>query len=171
MADALKALARRPLTAAELRDRLAKREWGADEIDETLERLGADGYVDDAKLALDFIVLRSARLAVGPLKLIADLRKRGVSESVARTAWRQAMESGDLDSLAALRHRMRRQLSATDRPLDSRGYARVYNALLRAGFEGEHIRRELEPYRGSDASRDSSDAQYPTANEASHDVP
>ena len=171
MADALKALARRPLTDAELRDRLAKREWGADEIDETLERLRAGGYVDDAKLALDFIVLRSARLAVGLLKLIADLRKRGVSESVARTAWRQAIDSGDLDSLAVLRHRLRRQLSSAERPLDSRGYARVYNALLRAGFEGEHIRKELEPYRGSDPSRDPNDSQFSTTNEASHDVP
>jgi len=171
MADALKALARRPLTDAELRDRLAKREWDSSEIDETLERLLEDGYVDDAKLAFDFIVLRSGRLALGPLKLIGDLRKRGVSEAVAWSAWRQAVDSGDVDLPAALHRRLHKQLRDADRPLDPKGYARVYNALLRAGFESEPIRKELEPYRASEPSRDPEDSLFSKTDEASHDVP
>lgn len=171
MSEALNALARRPLTEAELRERLLKREWGESAIESVVMRLREEGYIDDARLALDYVVLRSARLAIGPLKLIAALRNRGVSEEVARAAWRAAVEAGDVDPRGALRRRIERQAGSVDAPLDSKAYARVYNAALRAGFESGDVRRELGQRRGSDPVHESQDSSCSTASEASHDVP
>ena len=64
----------------------------------TLERLLEDRLCRRRQAGLDFIVLRSARLALGPRRLIGDLRKRGVRGGRAERV-AQAVDSGDVDHL------------------------------------------------------------------------
>jgi hypothetical protein len=62
---------------------------------------------------------------------------------------------GEVDPLEILRGRIRKQLAGRERPLDGRAWRRVYSTMLRAGFDHETVRRELEPYRSdSDPSED-----------------
>jgi len=162
-AAALRLLARRPLSLAEVHARLERQGYGPDEIEEACGRLGELGYLDDARLALDFIVTRAARLSHGPEKLVEALCRRGVERTVAHAALDRARAEGELDDLDLLRRRLRRHLRDPHGPLDRRDYARVYNALRRAGFDPEAIRRELDSYR-EPASHD-----QPTTDETTDD--
>jgi regulatory protein len=128
-------LARRPLSRVEVRTRLERRGHGPDEIEAACERLGELGYLDDADLAFDFILARSTRLSHGPEKLVDALCRRGVERVVAEAALQRARAEGELCDADLLRRRLRRHLREPEGPLDRRDYARVYNALRRAGFD------------------------------------
>jgi len=145
--DGARLLARRPLSEAELRERLEKRGHAAEAVDRACDRLGRAGYLDDGRLAMDYIVTRSHRLGHGPERLLRELRDRGVDADVARRALDRVVQEGDLDPLEILRRRIGRLVPAGGGQLDGRHWRRVYNALIRAGFDTESVRRELEPYR------------------------
>jgi regulatory protein len=147
-ADALSLLARRPRTSQELDQELERRGHGREAIDEARRRVESDGYLDDAALALHFIGARANRLGHGPARLIGDLLRRGVSPEVAERAWQIAVEQGEVDPADLLRRAVVRRLKGRAK-LDSRAVARVYNALLRAGYDGLEVQRELEGYRAA----------------------
>ena len=140
---ALRWLASRPLTEAEIRARLAAKGFGADEVECTVEHLSAERLIDDAALAADFIVLRSRRLRLGKQRLIRELERRGVASSIAERAYRQAVESGDLDPRAILHEAVERRLKR-DPERTAAASRRVYNALLRAGFPAAELYAELK---------------------------
>ena len=145
--DALAMLVRRPLTAAEVRKRLLERGHAAGAIDEVLRRLAAAGYVDDFKLASHYLQARAERGGRGPRRLLAELARRGVPDAIAQRAWRELVESGDLDPAALAAKEARRRAAVYGGRLDRKRYAAVYNALFRAGFEPETIRVAIDPYR------------------------
>ena len=147
--EALRLLGIRPLTVAELRQRLEARGHAPDAIDEVAERVERQGYVDDAELARNYIVSRALRLGHGPRRLIEDLVRRGVARDTARAAWACAVDRGDLDCEALLRRELERRLGPAPAELDPRNQRRVYNALLRAGFEASAVHRALVARRGS----------------------
>jgi len=147
-AEALRLLARRPRSRRELCIELERKGHKSAAIDEAVTRVEASGYLNDEKLAQHFITARADRLLHGPQRLLADLERRGVSRALAERALRKAVESGDVAPLALLRRAIRRRLAGREQ-LDSAGYARMYNALLRAGYGGTDVRRELEPYRSA----------------------
>ena len=142
-------LRRRPRTRAELTRELQRLGHESGEIDESLSALEASGYVNDAELARHYIRTRAARLGHGRERLIAELERRGVSRVLAEQAWNEALESGEVAPLEQLRGAIQRRIQGRRR-LDSNGFARVYNALLRAGYDAGEIRRELEPYHTGD---------------------
>ena len=141
--EALSILARRPLTEAELRRRLAARDHSDEDVHEACAYLRKAGYVDDGRLALDFIVLRAERLGHGPSRLTDELCRRGVEREVAESALQRAIDQGDLDPQRLLRRRLERLLRDAPTQPGLRDRVRVYNALRRAGFDGDAIRREL----------------------------
>ncbi len=141
-------LARRPLSRAEILGRLADKGVPPDRIERTVADLEAERLIDDEALALDFIVLRSARLRRGKDRLIRELEGRGVDRSVAERAYGRAVESGDVDPhgimVEAVTTRLRRE-----RELDPAALRRVYNALLRAGFPAEGLYAEIKRQRAA----------------------
>jgi regulatory protein len=139
---ALRWLARRPLTEAEIRRRLAGRGIAPAEVERTLGELIAAGLIDDEALAADYIVLRSRRLRLGKERLLRDLRRRGVDADVAQRAYRAAVDDGDVEPDALLREAVARRLARESRPTDA-ARRRVYNALLRAGFSAAELNAEL----------------------------
>jgi regulatory protein len=144
---ALRLLGRRPLSESELSARLEQRGHTGESIEACCKRLLEMGYLDDQKLALEFIVTRAERLGHAPRRLVDQLCRRGIKRTVAQAALRVAVARGDVSELDLLRRRLRRHLKGASGPLDQRGFARVYNALRRAGFQDEVIRQEIEPYR------------------------
>jgi regulatory protein len=153
--EALRLVALRPRTEFELHEMLRVRGYAEAEIERAAAMLRRAGHLDDAKLAAHFIASRADRLGHGPVRLIADLERRGISRSLAEAAWREAVESGAIDPLEILRRHLRRKLGTNSPNLDRKRYARVYNALCRAGFDAADVRRELgrEP-RSSDEADD-----------------
>ncbi len=143
--DGVRRLARRPLTVRELRDRLEKSGHPGREIDAALDRLQAEGALDDLALASHYMSVRMDRLGHGPNRLLRDLIRRGVDKSVAQAALDAGLAEMDLDPEQVLRREVERRIG--DESLTPRTYRRVYNAMLRAGFEPLSIRRALDRFR------------------------
>ena len=144
--DAVRMLARRPLSRREVTDRLRRRGHAADAVDGALARLEGNGSVNDAALARHLIETRAASAGRGPERTIAELVARGVDEAVAANAWREAHGSGAIDDDALLARAVRRRLGPPPGRADRGRLARVYNALLSEGFEREAIASALAAY-------------------------
>ena len=140
----MRLLAQKPLTETELRQRLQARGHDAATVDRTCRRLSEEGYLDDRKLASDFILARTERRGHGPRRLVEELCRRGVSREVAEATFQGVVEQGDVAVDELLLRQIRRRIGTAD-SIDSRAYRRVYNALRRAGFEDDAIRRQLQP--------------------------
>ena len=144
-AEAVRYLARRPLTVLELQDRLRQDGHAAGAVEAVLERLLAEGSLDDRALASHYMSTRMTRLGHGPERLVRDLVGRGVDAAVAGEALATGLRQGDLDPEGILRREIDRRLPGDT--ITPREHRRVYNAMLRAGFEPLSIRRAMERYR------------------------
>jgi len=89
---ALRLLALRGRSRAELRKKLADRDFTESVIDRVLENLGGLGYLDDGAFAAN----RARHLAVnrlyGDRKIAEQLREKGVDPEAARAAIREVRE-------------------------------------------------------------------------------
>lgn len=151
LARALREIARRPLTVAELRGVLLRARHSPEEVDRVASHLRQAGQLDDLALACHFILTRSERLGHGRARLLADLERRGVERTVAEAAWTRSLREESVDPGRALARQIERRVGGAGRKLGERDYARVYNALLRAGFEPGAVEAALESYRAGDA--------------------
>ena len=139
---AVKALARRARSAAEIRSLLEKRQARKTNIEIILRRLRENGYLDDARFARWFVFARLENDLQGPRRVRQDLERRGVAPEIAR----KAVDSGyqEVDEAGLLRRHIARKL----RP--SRPFAKpsevvsLHRRLLRAGFASDTIVRELK---------------------------
>ena len=136
---------------------MAGKGFGAEEVDRTVDDLLANRYLDDDALALDFVLLRSARMRLGKGRLMRELAHRGVDAGVADRAYHRAVESGELDPESLLRESVARRLKR-ERDLTAAAMRRVYNALLRAGFPAAELYAELKRQR--DALDDLAEHEY-----------
>jgi len=165
--DASRLLAVRPRTAHELRAGLRRRGHAAEAIEAALERLRAAGQLDDEALALHYVLTRGPRLGHGRARLLADLERRGVEPATARRAFERAVELGYVDPAAQLERAVERRVRSYPAGLDGRAYARVYNALLRAGFEAGPIVAALAAHRrGDGAGADDVEGAYGSDDES-----
>ncbi|WP_210725871.1 regulatory protein RecX [Modicisalibacter radicis] len=87
--DAIRLLARREYSRAELAGRLAARHHDAESVQQTLDALEAEGLQSDARFAESFVRSRLAR-GQGPMKVRAGLNERGIDRELARTALDEA---------------------------------------------------------------------------------
>ncbi len=145
--EALGLISRKPRTVAELRETLSGQDYPPAAVEDAVAYLVDRGWLDDLKLATDFIVLRARRLGHGPRRLLGDLRRRGVDRDVAQTAWDQAVSQGEIELRSLTQRALRRRLPAEAGPTEPRLFARVYNAMLRSGFDASDVDKEMEPYR------------------------
>jgi regulatory protein len=148
---ALRRLARRDHSEAELRRALATRGHPEDEIDEALDRLRAQRYLDDETFAERFARSRLESHGQGRRRIRQGLRQRGLAtetvEAGLRSALRDVDEDEVLDSLA------RRYWRQHTRVEPARRLPRLWGFLLRRGFPAAHVRRRLQALwpRWSDA--------------------
>jgi regulatory protein len=127
---AVRLLAARPHFRAELEAKLAQRGYPEEEIAAALDRLTAEGYLDDVQAARDFVAHRLEQKAEGRLRLQAELVRRGASEEAVAAALAEV----PADDLEAAREAAERW-SRSHRP-DPAGLARH---LARKGFSRRAI--------------------------------
>lgn len=155
---ALRALARRPLTEAELYRALERAGHATEDVEAIVARLRGAGHLDDRRLAEQ--VLRShARRGHASARAEQDLARRGV----ARAAIEAALEElARVDGPPpALGEQLRALLARERATLDARALRRVYNRLLRAGFPEPEVRAALEPLFLQSAPEDDHDHDVP----------
>ncbi len=119
-------------------------------MEAVLDRLEEAGLVDDARLAAGLLLSGSSRPGRAPERLFREIERRGIPAEIVRAAWRRLVAAGDVDPSGGLEREAARRLAAEGGALDRRGFARVYNALLRAGFEPEAVEAALASRRPPD---------------------
>ena len=148
---ALRALARRSHTLAELEAKLARRSDSEEDVSEILSRLRQHGYLDDERVAEAHSALRRDQALVGQKRVLAELRRRGVEESLAEKAVTDAYRELDESDLARQFLRRRFGSLAQGPPVDDRKVVlRLYRALLRAGFEHSAVLDALHDVSSND---------------------
>lgn len=138
--DAIRLLARREYSCAELQARLAAKGHGAADVAACLERLAEQGLQSDERFAEHFIRSRVGR-GQGPLKILAELGSRGVDGAFAQAALAEyeAAEGVDWNQLAC---------DTLARRFDSPGSvprerARRERFLAGRGFDFDQVRHAL----------------------------
>jgi regulatory protein len=138
---AVKMLAGRELSEAQVRQRLARRQYDADDIDRAIERLKAGGYIDDARAAAVIARHETTVRRRGKLRVIGRLRAAGISRAEADRAVQQVSQDIDADALldSALEKRMR----GRTRIDDEKEFQRLYRYLVGQGFEPDRVLARL----------------------------
>ena len=146
MADAyltaLTMLSRRELSEAQVRTRLARKEFAADDIDAAVERLLQDGTLNDRRVALAAARLESAVRHRGRSRVIQKLRTLGIGNEIAESAVSEVFEEVDEGALLdrAFERRLRGQ---APKDLDAKGRGRIVRGLAGQGFAIEAILKRL----------------------------
>ncbi len=132
---ALGLLARREHSRRELTDKLRARDFGDEAIREALDGLEEQGWLDEDRFIESFVRSRVQR-AYGPMKIKAELARRGIDRVRAERALGAMQEEWPAIAEQALSHRFGTTIPAT--PDDHR---RFRSFLLRRGFVAEQVAR------------------------------
>jgi regulatory protein len=133
MGDAYRLLGHRARSREELRRRLLAKEHDEHAVDDALDRLAADGFVDDAAFARSYVADKRQLQSWGTERIRRGLRELGVDAASVDEALGERHagggEEGELDrALGVLRRR-----GTPDPPLDA-ARRRAFQALQRRGF-------------------------------------
>jgi regulatory protein len=143
--DGLKMLARRELSEAQVRDRLARKGYGPDAVAEAVARLRGERAIDDARVA-DTIVRHETRTKRrGKRRVQLRLERAGLTTATARKAVDEAFKS--IDDRALLEAALARRLRGRDRAADDREFQRLFRYLVAQGFDSDAVMRALEARR------------------------
>ena len=135
-------LARRELSEAQVRQRLARRGHSEHAIDEAVARLRGERAIDDQRVA-DAIARRESS-AGRRSKLGAQWRieQAGIAPPTARRSVEEAYSATDPEALLAAS--IAKRLRGRSEIADEREFQRLYRYFLRHGFEPDRIIRALK---------------------------
>ncbi len=139
---AVKLLAARPRSVAELRDRLARGRYvNKDTVDEVIGRLREYGYLDDERFAFSYASYKVKQRPVGRRRLQRDLTFKKVNRDVANEAldhvFAETSEADLIDRAIEKRIRLR------GRPTDAVEAKKLFDHLLRQGFPFELVSEKV----------------------------
>ena len=100
MRAAIRALEQRPRSSAELRERLQRKGYEAEAIDQALERLQQLGLINDADFARRWIENRQLLRPRGPGALRNELRHKGIASALIDEALADQSLLGDISAQA-----------------------------------------------------------------------
>ncbi|MBV9291273.1 MAG: regulatory protein RecX [Frankiales bacterium] len=151
-AIALRMLERQPRTRAELARGMARRGVPADAAAAVLDRFTEVGLIDDEAFAAAWVDSRHAGRGLGRRALSAELRRRGVDDSVVRET---VATVSDEDEAAAARALVRRKLATMQRLPRETQLRRLVAMLARKGFgQGLAMQVVREAVAGAEAEAD-----------------
>jgi len=147
---ALRQLARRELSEAQIRQRLSRRGFTPDDIDDTVTRLRQDGSLDDARVAGAIARSQVSLKKRGERRVRREIEAAGIAPALAERAVADVYAEVDADALlaAAIDRRL-----GTRRLEDDREMARLYRYLLGQGFDADRAMAALRARRKSSTGR------------------
>jgi regulatory protein len=137
---ALRLLAQRRLTEAQLFAKLGRKGFDDETVAAAVASCKRDGLIDDALYAALYV--ETKRAAVGDSRLVAELVKRGIDRDAARERV-AAAESSEADRIGAAYDRIRR-----GKP--DLSYQSAARKLERLGFPASMIYRVLRERAGAE---------------------
>ncbi len=134
--SALRALAQRRLTESQLWRCLDRRGFSDEEIRSAVAVCKDEGYIDDRLFA--YLYVEQKHKAVGDVKLVAELIKRGIDRQEAFGAIARSRATQDERCDDALRRVLRKNASPN--------YSTAARTLERLGFPSSLIYRKLREH-------------------------
>lgn len=130
---ALKFIAPRERSCAEVRAKLVKAGFSAAEIDGTVERLNGAGYLDDARFASLLAASRTKNKLWGKRRIAAALASKGIeSDIIASCLAAVEGEAEEKAALAAFEKWLKKNGSPSS--LDKKLFAKAMRHLIGRGF-------------------------------------
>lgn len=148
---AVKLLAAKPRSVAELRERLLEKEWADGEtVEAVLAKLGEYGYLNDERFAFGYASYKVRQKPVGRQRLQRDLQLKKVDRETADAALKLVFEETPeeelIDRAVAKRTRLR------GRPQTRAEVKSLFDHLLRQGFSYDLVAQKVRA--ASDAGED-----------------
>ena len=150
---AVKLLAAKPRSVAELRDRLLEKEWTNDEaVDYAIAKLSEYGYVDDEQFALGYASARVRQKPVGRSRLARDLQMKQIDRELAEQTLEKVFEATPEAELidAAIEKRIRLR----GRPTNRQETKSLFDHLLRRGFSYDLIINKVRALSSAELDED-----------------
>src|SRR5262245_10965580 len=107
--DALRMLARRELSEAQLRQRLERRGYSSDEIDRAADRLRAERALDDVRVAEAIARTQTSVKRRGKIRVRQQIQQAGIAAAIANHVVNDVFDAVDQGALleASLAKRLR----------------------------------------------------------------
>jgi regulatory protein len=143
---AVGALSRRMRSVAELKRLLRQKNIEGDDreavIEAVIRKLKDQKYLNDADFAAQYTSYRRSNEKFGKLRVITDLKQKGIHGEVIEKAISAAYEDVNEEQLAR-EHLLRKRMK---KPVTQKETARMYRALARAGFSSRVIFKVLKQW-------------------------
>jgi len=136
-AAALAMLARRELSEAQLRQRLARRLHHPEAIDDAIARLKAERSLDDERTARMIARSEVGLKKRGRHRVRQQIEAAGIAPSIARRVLDETFSTIDADGL--LNEALDRRLRGAARIEDDRQFHRLYRQLVAQGFDADRV--------------------------------
>jgi len=143
---ALKLLAICDRSKGDLRDRLLKKGYSAEVVEEVLNRLESKGYLNDSSFALRFAADAVRRKNLGPDAVRSRLLKKGIKGELMEETIRNVFQDNDEADIArkALSKVYRKNIS------QQKEIKRLSDYLRRRGFSYDIIRKTIGEIKEED---------------------
>lgn len=129
-----------------MRNRVGKQEDGETLIDAVVQKLKEQRYLNDTNYATAYSSLRKDNEKFGRMRVISDLKAKGVHSDVIDKTVNAAYEGVNEETLARdflARKRLKK-------PEDQKQAARIFRAMVRAGFSARVIVHILKNWNVDD---------------------
>ncbi len=130
-------LARTEISSSDLDRKLRSRGYDRKEIDETIARLYAAGYLSDERYARAYIRKYSASRSSG--RILRELQQKGIRPEAPEQLLEEIYQEEDRTEASVLRSLIRSRLRGIADP-GEKEINRIYSWLLRRGFAYHTIR-------------------------------
>jgi regulatory protein len=139
-AYALRLLGQRSYTTRNLRQKLLRKEFPAEETESLIERLAENGLLDDRKFALSFARSRLTTSSASPRRVRQLLMQKGINSAIADEAVAEVLVEEEIDTAAALKRVASKKfatMAGLERDVIRR---RLSGFLARRGYDLDEIR-------------------------------
>ena len=138
-------LGRRELSEAQIRQRLARKEYDPEAIDEAVARLKDERAIDDVRVAEAIARTETSIRRRGKVRVRMQIERAGIAKPIAKAAVDEVFGAmdGDAHIEAALNKRLRGRATIAD----DREFQRLFRYLAGQGFETDQVMKVLSSKR------------------------
>jgi len=145
---ALDMLEARSRGVTELRRLLLKKGEPESDVDAAIERLKANGLLDDANFARQLTRSKAVGPGLSRRRIAQELAKRGVDRAVSSEAIDEVFEDENVDEEASLERVARKKLRTLTKLDDVTRQRRLFAFLARRGYASDDVRRVVRKLAG-----------------------
>jgi regulatory protein len=138
-------LARRELSEAQVRQRLARKGHEPDDVDEAVARLLGERAIDDTRVAEAIARTETTVHRRGKERVRLQIERAGIAKSIARRAVDEVF--GEIDPEAHLQAALKKRLRGRATITDDREFMRLFRYLLGQGFDTDQVMKALTARR------------------------